>query len=185
MSHQLQQAVKILQQGGIIAYPTEGVYGLGCDPFNETAVMQLCQIKQRSVEKSFILIAANWQQVKPLITPIPPTRLEIVKASWPGPVTWIFPASKKVPSWICGDQQTVAIRMTDHPIAFQLCQAFDGVIVSTSANIEGKSPLQDIQKVKAEFADKIDFILEGALGNLKCATEIRDALSGKIIRSKS
>ena len=93
----LQQAVKILQTGGLIAYPTEAVYGLGCDPFNRAAVSRLCALKKRDANAGFILIAANWKQIESLIetSKIPPEQMRKIQSTWLGPVTWVFPASEK------------------------------------------------------------------------------------------
>lgn len=178
----LSEAIKVLSDGGIIAYPTEAVYGLGCDPFNETAVKRLLAIKQRSVEQGLILIAAEWQQVAHLVEPIPHEKMALVQATWPGPVTWLFPASSAVPPWIRGQHKTIAIRITAHSIAKQLCQRFNKPIVSTSSNISGQPPMLDTISVKIAFNHVIDYILPGRVGNLAKPTEIRDALSGKIIR---
>lgn len=179
----IQEAVKILQDGGIIAYPTEAVYGLGCDPFNEAAVERLCHLKNRSEDKGFILIASAWEQLAPLINTVPPDALERAKATWPGPITWVFPASTTVPHLIRGNYPTIAVRITDHPIAHNICHAFGNPIVSTSANYEGKDPARDEETVKKIFDGKIDFIVSGFVGNLLNPTEIRDAITGKILRA--
>lgn len=178
----LSEATKVLSNGGVIAYPTEAVYGLGCDPFNETAVRRLLAIKQRPVGQGLILIAADWQQVSPLVENIPAERQALVQASWPGPITWVFPASPLVPSWITGDHSSVAIRITAYSIAKQLCQRFNKPLVSTSANLSGQAAIRDTLSVKLIFENKVDYILPGRVGNLANPTEIRDALTGAIIR---
>ncbi len=179
----LSEATKILTDGGIMAYPTEAVYGLGCDPFNETAVKRLLTLKQRSVEQGLILIAADWQQVAHLVQAIPPERMSMVQASWPGPITWVFPASSSVPNWIKGKHPSVAIRITNYSLAKQLCQRFNKPIVSTSANIAKQAPLLDTASVKLTFGHKIDYILPGRVGGAAKPCEIRDALTGDIIRA--
>jgi L-threonylcarbamoyladenylate synthase len=181
----LSEAIKVLTDGGIIAYPTEAVYGLGCDPFNETAVRRLLAIKQRSVEQGLILIASEWQQVHQLVKPIAAENMAQVEATWPGPVTWLFPASAVVPTWIRGQHSTIAIRITSHSIAKQLCQRFNKPIVSTSANVSGQEALRDTLGVKLAFNNKIDYILPGRVNGLANPSEIRDAISGEIIRPGS
>lgn len=178
----LSEAIKTLADGGVIAYPTEAVYGLGCDPFNETAVRRLLSIKQRPTERGLILIAADWQQIEHLVRPIPAERMAEVKATWPGPVTWLFPASGLVPTWIRGQHDTVALRVTGHSIAKQLCQRFGKPIVSTSANISAQLPLRDTISVKTAFSYKVDYILPGRVGGLENPSEIRDVMTGKVIR---
>lgn len=174
---QINHAVQHLKQGHIIAYPTEAVFGLGCDPFNEQAVHSLLKLKNRESSKGFILIVSNWEQINPLIKPIPEQKLIEIKKTWPGPITWVFPASKNVPSWITGENQTIALRMTSHPIAKSLCDEFQKAIVSTSANTASNPPARTIAEVK-EYFENIDYILTGKLGNLSGPTPIRDALTG-------
>jgi L-threonylcarbamoyladenylate synthase len=176
------QAITALQQGGVIVYPTEAVYGLGCDPFNETAVLQLLQIKRRAVSKGLILIAAHWEQVAFLIQPLPDEVFSRIQATWPGPITWAFPASSQVPPWIRGQHATIALRITAHPIASQLCHHYGKPIVSTSANREGETPARDAETIKQLFGAELDFIVPGEVGGLAKPTEIREALSGKILR---
>lgn len=173
---------KILKQGGIIAYPTEAVFGLGCNPFNQTAVNKLLQLKQRDVAKGLILIASSWEQVKSLVTEIPEKNLTAVLASWPGPHTWLFPANEKVPYWIKGEHSSVALRITAHPIAKAICAAFGGPVVSTSANVANLQPAKTAEEVLTQFPQGIDYIVPGDVGSLLNPTPIRDALTSKILR---
>lgn len=176
------KAVTLLKQGGVIAYPTEAVFGLGCDPFNETAIERILSIKQRSAEKGFILIASNWQQLEPLVVNVEETLLDRVLSSWPGPITWVFPASSFVPHWLCGPDHSLAVRVTDHPVVVDLCDAYAGPLVSTSANRISEAPALDVEMVSTQFSDKIDYIVPGKVGGLKNPSEIRDAITGKVIR---
>lgn len=180
--HRIKKAVIVLKAGGIIAYPTEGVFGLGCDPFNPAAVHRLLQIKQRAIYKGLILIASDWERLKGLTCNITAEKIMTAKATWPGPYTWIFPASDSVPPWIKGNFDTVALRVTAHPLANALCKAFEGPIVSTSANIANHPALTKVEQVREYFMDKIDFILPGRVGDLSGATEIRDVITGQILR---
>jgi len=113
---------------------------------------------------------------------IPEGALEQVKATWPGPVTWVFPATPYVPSWLQSGTPTIAVRVTDHPIASAICKAYGKPIVSTSANHEGQTPARKEKEITTLFEEGVDFIVSGAVGNLANPTEIRDALTGKIIR---
>jgi L-threonylcarbamoyladenylate synthase len=178
------KAVTTLKSGGVIAYPTEAVYGLGCDPHNEKAVLHLLSLKKRAVNKGLILLASSWQQVAIYTAPITQDLLQKALNTWPGPHTWIFPAQlDKVPTWIRGAHHSIAIRVTAHPLAQAICAAFAGCIVSTSANIEGQPPARNSGEVLQQFPQGIDYILEGPIGNLEKPTPIRDVLSNELLRS--
>lgn len=179
----IQTIVHVLRAGGIIAYPTEAVYGLGCDFTNERAVMRLLQLKKRSVNKGLILIAASWQQVEPLVKHVADELLKKVLVTWPGPATWIFPATEKVPNWITGESESVAVRVTAHPIARAICEEYGQPIVSTSANITGFLPARSYQEVVQQFGDEINFIVEGEVGDLQNPTVIRDVITGELVRA--
>lgn len=176
------EAAKILKQGGVIAYPTEAVFGFGCDPFNEKAVNKILSLKKRSVDKGLILIASNWNQIKDLTKLIPQDKLNIVLNSWPGPYTWIFPSSDKVPHWISGKFDSIALRVSAHPTVQNLCNAYNGPIVSTSANPENKPPARSIEEVKNYFPNELDLILGGEVDTTKQPSMIKDAVSGEVLR---
>jgi L-threonylcarbamoyladenylate synthase len=177
------RAVKAMRYGGIIAFPTEAVYGLSCDPFSEKSIKRILAMKKRSIDKGFILLASSWEQFEHLIEPVSPEMMVEISASWPGPVTWVFPAKKVVPYWVTGAHDTVAIRISSHQLVRALCQAYGSPIISTSANVEGHPPARNRREVHDYFPSGIDTILPGKLGDLKAPTEIRDARTGEIIRS--
>ncbi|QBB72463.1 tRNA threonylcarbamoyladenosine biosynthesis protein RimN [Pseudolysobacter antarcticus] len=178
----LAQAVAVLNSGGVIAYPTEAVFGLGCDPFNATAVARLFALKQRPLDQSVLLIAADFAQIENLIAPIPPEILTRVRASWPGPHTWVFPRSAQVPAWLAGKHTGIALRITAHAQTQALCRAFAGALVSTSANRHGQPPALNAAQVHSAFGSDVDFVLDGALGGQERPTPIRDALTGELLR---
>lgn len=178
----IQQAVEFLKRGGVIAYPTEAVYGLGCDPLNEDAVNRIIELKGRDAAKGLILIAASFSQLEPYLADIDQETKKELLASWPGPVTWIVPASESVSNSLRGKHTTLAVRVTDHPLVQELCRAFGGAIVSTSANPAGEEPARTAAEVKMYFKESLDYILEGETGGLDRPTQIRDALTKKIIR---
>ena len=175
-------AARHLTAGGVVAYPTESAFGLGCDPGNEVAVRTLLDIKNRPISKGFILIGSNLDQVLDWLEPIEPRSLARVMASWPGPVTWVFPCKEQVPYYVRGDHQTLAVRMTGHPIAKALCEAFKGPIISTSANFDGQIPATNARTVRLLFGDRIDVLLDGALGGRLNATPIFNAVTGEVVR---
>ena len=180
---QIQRAVEALKTGGVIAYPTEAVFGLGCDPRNEAALKRLLQLKGRDVEKGLILIAASYEQLKPFLSELDKETEKELLASWPGPVTWLVPANESVSASLRGKHTTLAVRVTNHPLVQQLCNAFGGAIVSTSANTAGMQPARTIEEVEHYFNDSLDVIVKGETGGLSKPTEIRDALSKQVIRS--
>ena len=181
----IEQAIAALRDGGTIAYPTEAVWGLGCDPFNEAAVLQLLDIKQRDVSKGLILIAARLAQLAPLIDTeaLPPERMHAVLHSWPGPHTWLMPCTARVPAWLRGAHATLALRVSAHPTVFALCDAFGGPLVSTSANLSGNDPVRDSAALDPNLLSRIDGVLEGSTGGLETPTPIRDAATGTILRA--
>jgi len=175
-------AAASIKSGGIVAYPTESVWGLGCDPFNPQAVDRLLQIKERPLHKGLILIAADFAQAEKLLMHLSAEQIQKVKSSWPGPVTWLIPNSGQIPEWICGQYPAFALRVTDHPIAAALAKAVGGPIVSTSCNPSNKSPAKTIQQVRRYFPTELDVIVSGNLGGNKNPSEIRDLITGNIIR---
>ena len=180
-------AVRHLRSGGIIAYPTEGVFGLGCDPCNDQAVAEILALKGRAAGKGLIIIAADFDQLLPFILLPEPPVLERVLASWPGPVTWLLPAAPWVPDRLTGGRATIACRVTDHPIAAQLCRAFGAPLVSTSANPSGRPPAKSLLQVRRYFGRQKDrlLLIPGPLGKLKGPTPIYDALTGRRLREAS
>ena len=179
---ELNDAISCLQKGGVIAYPTEAVYGLGCDPFNIDAVARILQIKRRGIKKGFILLASEWEQLEPFVESIDPPALARVFSTWPGPVTWVFPATPDTPLWIRGGHTSIAARITDHPIAKSLCDLFDGPIISTSANRTGYPPVRNEKTLRLTLGNEVDVIVPGEVGTLHQPTEIRDAITGEVLR---
>lgn len=180
----LAEAAEVLRRGGIVAYPTEAVWGLGCDPQNRDAVLRLLEIKRRPVEKGLIVAAASLEQLRPLLdlAALPPDRLSEVMSSWPGPYTWVMPAHARAPRWITGAHDGIAVRISAHPQVVALCEAFGGALVSTSANIGGEPPAYLREELDPALLDAIDGVLGGETGGLAQPTAIRDARSGAVLR---
>jgi L-threonylcarbamoyladenylate synthase len=169
--------------GKVIAYPTEAVYGLGCDPGNERAVQRILALKNRSPDAGLILIADSFDRLAGYVKPVPEQRMSAARASWPGPVTWLFPRADHVPDYLAGKHPTIALRVTSHPTCRALCSAFGGAIVSTSANPGSGRPAKSPEEVASYFGDSIDGIVAGALGEQKLPSEIRDLATGAVIRA--
>lgn len=178
----LSQAIDVLRKGGVIAYPTEGVYGLGCDPRNERACARLAAIKQRPLQQGVLLIASDFEQLRPWLGQTSEASMQRALATWPGPHTWVFARAVDVPPWIAGQQAGIGVRVTAHPLAAALCRGFGGALVSTSANHHGQPPARDANGVRAQLGDAVDFIVEGAIGQLTGPTPITEAASGKRLR---
>jgi L-threonylcarbamoyladenylate synthase len=178
-------AAALIRGGGVLAYPTEAVYGLGCDPHDQGAFERLFALKQRPSTQGVLLIAADFAQAERYIDldRVPTGVLAQVKASWPGPNTWIFPRSADVPVWVAGAHAGIALRVTAHEPAAALCRAWGGALVSTSANPHGSPPARSAGQALDYFGDALDGVLDAPLGGQERPTVIRDALSGAIIRA--
>lgn len=178
-------AAALLHGGGVLAYPTEAVFGLGCDPHDQAAFARVFALKQRPATQGVLLIAADFAQVECYIelAAVPGEVLAQVRASWPGPHTWVFPRSAAVPAWVAGAHAGIALRVTAHEPAAALCRAFGGALVSTSANPHGRPPARAAQTVADYFDEALDGLLDAPLGGQASPTVIRDALSGAIIRA--
>ncbi|HET8941032.1 MAG TPA: L-threonylcarbamoyladenylate synthase [Rudaea sp.] len=185
MDAALTAATAALRAGGVVAYPTEAVYGLGCDPKNRQAFEQLFVLKQRPPTQGVLLIGADFNQVAEYIDldALPDAALGSMRATWPGPHTWVVPRASNVPDWIAGAHAGIALRVSAHPLAAALCRAFGGALVSTSANIHGAPAARTSAEVRAAFGEKLAYILDGATGGQAQPTPIRDAVSGKSIRT--
>ncbi|MCK5121513.1 MAG: threonylcarbamoyl-AMP synthase [Methylococcales bacterium] len=180
-SIKIRLAVQKIQAGEIIAYPTEAVYGLGCDPLNEEAVLNLLALKKRSIDKGLILIASSLTQLEPYLQLNDEIRSK-VQATWPGPVTWIIPAQTWVPQWLTGQHSSLAVRVTAHPIAKLLCEKNGEPLVSTSANTSSKPPATKSWQVADCLNDRKLFVVPGKVGRLKQTTPIYDVLNHRQIR---
>jgi L-threonylcarbamoyladenylate synthase len=178
----IREAVRQLAIGGIVAYPTETVYGLGCDPFNGTSVLHLLALKKRGVEQGVILIGSEFSQLEPLLQPLKPATKERVQRKAATPITWVLPCLPEIPVWLRGKHNSLAIRVTSHPVAAALCAAWGGPLVSTSANVHGRHPTTSPLRVVKAFYGQLDCILYGSPRGSNSASEIRDGLTGSVLR---
>ena len=176
-------AAASLKSGGIIAYPTEAVFGLGCDPRNDMALSQLLALKQRPAHKGLIVVAAEWAQLLPYLAAISPTEYAQVMATWPGPVTWVMPVAEGVSRLLTGEHESLAVRISAHPLIQMLCRAFGGAVVSTSANRSTEPPCKTTAEVRACFREGLDVIVAGQTSGLAKPTSIYTLTSKTIIRS--
>lgn len=181
--HKLRVAARRIRDGGILAYPTEAVYGLGCDPRNRAAVQRLLAIKRRPEHKGLILIAADFAQLAPFVEPLDDARMQAIRATWPGPVTWLLPARADTPGWLRGRHATLAVRVTAHPVAAALCAAAGSALVSTSANLGNRPPARTPLRVRSALGSQVDLVLTGPCGARARPSTIRDGRTGAIIRA--
>jgi L-threonylcarbamoyladenylate synthase len=182
VSHRLALAAYWVAAGGVIAYPTEAVYGLGCDPLDARAVRRLLAVKARSETKGLILVAADWAQLEPYVLPLEPGRVAAIRATWPGPVTWLLPARSDTPRWLTGSHATLAVRVTAHPLAAALCRRWGAALVSTSANRGDRRPARTAFGVRRALGADVDYILAGPCGGNPRPSTIRDGLTGAVVR---
>ncbi len=182
MSHwKTLQLAPVLRAGGVIAYPTEAVWGLGCDPWSEAAVLRLLELKDRPMAKGLILVAAAIEQFDFLLDDLPQRWQDRLSSTWPGPQTWLVPHQGRLPPWITGAHESVALRVSAHPTVRELCLHY-GSLVSTSANPAGWPAARTRLRVEQYFHGQLDGLCGGALGGRRNPSIIRDLITGDIVR---
>ncbi|QSX33714.1 threonylcarbamoyl-AMP synthase [Shewanella avicenniae] len=175
---------ELVAKGGVIAYPTEAVFGLGCDPDNLAAVQRILDIKQRPWEKGLIMVADTFEQLRPYLdlTNITEAQLAHAHQYWPGPFTFIFPAKQSLSTLVRGKFDTVAVRVSAHPVVKTLCQTVGKPLISTSANPAGEDPALDSDTIQQMFGDTLDAVVVGELGEQRQPSTIIDIRSGNVLR---
>jgi L-threonylcarbamoyladenylate synthase len=177
-------AARTLREGGIVAYPTEAVYGLGCDPWNDGALRRLLAIKRRSPRRGLIVVGADFAQLESLIERPPMLVQDKLMRTWPGHVTWLLSARPHIPKLLRGGHDSLAVRVSAHPVVVGLCRRFGGPIVSTSANRAGAPPARTALAVRTRFSPReVDLVLTGDVGGFASPSEIRDARTDRVIRT--
>jgi L-threonylcarbamoyladenylate synthase len=180
-SQSLVRAARILRSGGVVAYPTEGVFGLGCLPDEFQAVSRILAIKERDPAMGLVLIASDIAQLGTWVEI--PQGSPSLESDDERPVTWVIPATDEVPYWIRGSHSGLAVRLTTHPVARALCVAADSALVSTSANLHGRAPARNRFVLRRRFGVLVDCIVPGECGPASGASEIRELASGRVLRS--
>jgi len=177
------RCVEQLRSGGMIAYPTEAVWGLGCDPFNSHAVNRILEFKRRPWQKGLILVAASTRQIGFLLGGLTDEQHRLLEESWPGPNTWLLRHRGLIPDLVSGEHDSVAVRVSAHPVVAALCEKFGGPIVSTSANRAGMNPARSgVRARRMLLGDDVEFA-PGRVGNRASPSVIRDLTSGRVIRA--
>ena len=195
---QLDAVQQFLQAGNLLAYPTEAVWGIGCDPFNEIAVKQILAIKQRPIEKGMIVITGDIAHIQPFLQPLPQEVVNTIATSWQSSdaqaTTWLLPIpaslQRKIPEWVTGGRDSLAIRVISHPMIAKLCNTIAqadnnnpfGFLVSTSCNLSGLTPANDFAAAYHYFGDAIGYLLGDTLGFVR-PSQIFDALTQQQVRA--
>jgi len=182
MVSSFESALGVVKRGGVIAYPTEYCYGLGCDPANQPAVERILEIKRRERDKGLIVIASSEDVVDGLVELKQSANYSKIHRSWPGANTWLLPAREHVGDWLTGRFSTLAVRIPDHSWCLKLCDRLQTGLVSTSANRQGEPELLDYQTVLAEFSNEVDLVIDEPVGGRQAPSIIRDSLTGVQLR---
>ena len=177
------QGIALVRSGGVIAYPTEAVFGLGCDPACAAAVERIVALKERDATKGLILVAAEFAQLQPWLAPFEPAWQSRVDDAWPGPVTFVVPARRNVSPLLRGAHLTLAVRVSDHPVVRALTEGCGHALVSTSANRSGQPALRSSLRVVREFGDEVDGVVAGETGGRRRPTAIIDVRTGRSLRN--
>lgn len=176
------RAADVLRRGGIIAYPTEGVFGLGCLPADHAALLRLLTLKNRDADKGVILIAADTAQLSGWIDL--PEGSELPRPVAGAPVTWLVPAAPGVSSLVLGQHTEIAVRLTNHPIARAICNAVQSPLVSTSANISGRPVARNRYVLRRQFGDLVDYLVPGICGPASGPSQIQNFTTGVVLRPR-
>ncbi len=177
----LQKIRAHLKRGGVIAYPTESCYGLGCDPRNRRAVMKLLRLKGRPQSKGLILIGADFSQLNSYAASLSRGQMAKLAPSWPGPVTWLLPVADNTPPWLRGRHNSIAVRVTGHPLASRLCKLLGMALVSTSANRSGLNPARTYAACVRAFGREV-MVVPGLIGKRRRPSAIMDLVTDAVLR---
>ncbi len=172
----------VIRGGGVVAYPTEAVFGLGCRPSDATACERVLALKNRVADKGLIVITDDLSRIAYWLEPVPSELQARAEATWPGPHTWLWPARASCPPWLRGAHTQLAVRVTAHPGVRALCAASGSALVSTSANLSGEPPCRESSCVQSAFDGQIDAILDLRCAGADAPSTIRDIRTGAWIR---
>ena len=170
-----------IASGGLIAYATASCYGLGCDPRNPKAIQKLLHIKSRPRHKGLILIAHDFDRLAPFVNRLSPAAQQKAEKKWPGPHTWLMPASPKTSRFVRGKHEKVAVRVDAHPNAVEVCRVLRMAITSTSLNKAGWQPVRTYQEALRQFGSKV-MVLPGRISRSKTPSTIQDFITDRIFR---
>ena len=178
-----QQSCRALDEGGVISYATESVFGIGCDPHRLDAVERILTLKRRSWTKGLILIASEPEQLEDWVDWSEVPNVQTIFESWPGPETWVVPVADHVSQLLRGQFNSLAVRVSAHEVVRGICNQFGSAIVSTSANRAGRREARSSFAVRKLFKDKIDYYVPGTTGKNSRPSRIRMAATGQVLRA--
>jgi L-threonylcarbamoyladenylate synthase len=176
----VRETARVIRKGGVIVYPTETIYGLGCSAFDEKAIKRIFEIKQRPETNPMLVLVRNRAMLRELVDEIPSKAIELMDCFWPGPLTIVFHAREKVSSSLTAGSGKIGVRMPGSRFCLKLLDESQIPLVSTSANISGKKASSSIHSLKRMFADKVDSIIDaGSLASSLPSTVV-DVSSRKV-----
>ena len=178
-----EEAAGVIRSGGVVAYPTESCYGIGCDPLNTRAVKRIIRIKGRAISKGVILIADHQSRFNRYVSKPNEDMQARINATWPGPYTWLIPARPGVPQLLRGSHDSVAVRVTAHRVCRELCRTSAMALISTSANRSNRPSIKTLARVMSEFEGEIEGVVIGRIGHAIKPSTITDATTGEVLRS--
>ncbi|PID60064.1 MAG: tRNA threonylcarbamoyladenosine biosynthesis protein RimN [Gammaproteobacteria bacterium] len=179
----LDEAAAVIRGGGVIAYPTEAVFGLGCLPGNEQAIERILTIKGREATRGLIIIGGSREQLAPWMAPLDTTAEATLAAHWPGPVTFVVKASEQVPLLLNGGRDTIAVRLSAMPLVAELCARCNSALVSTSANRSGNEALRSASDVDAVLGSELDTVLDAPTGGADSPSRVIELATGRLLRA--
>ncbi len=179
----IREGIDELNNGEIIAYPTEGVYGIGCNARNLKSVIKIAELKQRPIEKGMIILISDLKIIKDWIVGLPEEEIKKLYTEYSGyTYTWLLPKSLNCPYEVSGDSDCLAVRITQHPVAKALCLSLNAPLISTSANPQSLPSAKTVEEVSKYFNGKISGIVSGEVGSLRDATRIQNIKTDQFIR---
>ena len=178
----IHRAADVIRQGGVVAYPTESCFGLGCDPDNTDAIRRILRMKKRPANKGLILISDRLSRLGKYTGELPLSHRQEMMTSWPGPFTWLVPTTGAVSFWLKGQHTLVAVRVTAHKEAALLCRLAGKPIVSTSANRSGQKSIKAYNRISQVFGNEVDYVVNGQIGRSSRPSTIRNSVTGEILR---
>lgn len=179
----IHNAAQCINQGGVVAYPTEAVYGLGCLPEAEQALQRILKIKRRPWQKGLILVASNVQQIKPYLSQEGLALIDCFNEQHKRPVTWLLPVNQEVSPLLRGEHEKIAIRLSSNPYVKALCDAANSALVSTSANRAGQPEMKTAEEVRSKMGAELDMIVVGPTGGHTRPSSIIDAQTREVLRA--
>ena len=159
MQAEIKKAIEVLKQGGIILYPTDTVWGIGCDARNSEAVQKIYELKKRVETKAMICLVADDRMLKKYVKQIPPAALDIIDIT-DTPTTIIYDEAQNLTENLIGEDKTIAIRIPDDEFCYQLLRKLNGALVSTSANISGEPTPKSFQEISDEILKGVDYVVD-------------------------